>query len=173
MSFDDSQATLAELIRAPFSALSDDEAIERVGHLIDLATEKQSDTGIKRAFGMLKEIGRRPLLSSQEALLLYFRANAHMGERIISGEKNSGTWDQPARQEHQHDARRRKQARHHNRDARCRRGKQRRLGCIAQEMMFPLSSAYHSSAGKGSVAKCGKAACRTCPPGLAPLDPTF
>jgi tetratricopeptide (TPR) repeat protein len=99
MSFDVTQASIAELIRTPLAAMSDDEAIDCVGHLIDLATYEQSEAGIKRALGMLKEIGRRQLLPSQEALLHYFRANACMGKRIIAGETDSRMWEQPNRQE--------------------------------------------------------------------------
>lgn len=100
MAFDFHSADVSDLIKVPLSKLGDQEAIECAGALIDRSTDASSEVGINRAFGMLKEIGRRSLMPSHAALLHYFRANAWMARRIVNGETESRMWEQRSRQEH-------------------------------------------------------------------------
>ncbi|MBX3489061.1 LA2681 family HEPN domain-containing protein [Parvibaculum sp.] len=90
---------IGELIRAPTHTLSDGDAINCVARLIDLSTEVRSEAGIKRAFGMLKEINRRSLTPAQQATLHYFRANAWGAKRVIEAKVEPRQWEQPDRQQ--------------------------------------------------------------------------
>lgn len=90
---------IADLIRAPISTMSDADAIVCVGTLIDLAGDARSARGIQRAFGMLKEIERRNLTPTQQAILHYFRANAWDCKRHMAATSGPGQWEQPEQQE--------------------------------------------------------------------------
>ncbi len=87
------------LIKAPLDTMPDTDALDCVARLIDISGETHSERGIKRAFGMLKEIGRRDLTSPQQALLHYFRANAWTSRRQMEAESGPRRWEQPDRQE--------------------------------------------------------------------------
>jgi tetratricopeptide (TPR) repeat protein len=90
---------IADLIKAPVRTMSDADAIDCIAKLIDLSGDARSERGIKRAFGMLKEIGRRNLTPAQQAMLHYFRANACSSKHQMEGSPGPREWEQPDRQE--------------------------------------------------------------------------
>jgi tetratricopeptide (TPR) repeat protein len=75
---------IESLMKAPLATMSDAEAIDSVATLIDISNDACSEDGITRAFGQLKEIGKRHLSPADQALLLYFEANAWGSKRRIS-----------------------------------------------------------------------------------------
>jgi len=90
---------IADLIKAPVSTMSDADAIDCVAKLIDLSSDARSERGIKRAFGMLKEIGRRNPTPAHQAMLHYFRANAWSIKHQMKSSPGLREWEQPDRQE--------------------------------------------------------------------------
>ena len=99
MTQDSYSVDIADLIKAPVRTMSDADAIDCVAKLIDLSGDARSERGIKRAFGMLKEIGRRNLTPAQQAMLHYFRANAWDSKRQMEVTSGPRQFEQPDRQE--------------------------------------------------------------------------
>jgi len=99
MTRDAPSVDVADLVKAPVHSMSDADAIDCVATLIDLSGDVRSEHGIERAFGMLKEIGRRNLAPAQQAILHYFRANAWHSKRQMGATVEPGQWEQPSRQE--------------------------------------------------------------------------
>ncbi len=99
MIHDPPSVDVADLIRAPVRTMSDADAIDCVAKLIDLSGGAHSELGIKRAFGMLGEIGRRNLTPAQQATLHYFRANAWGAKRQMEATPGPRKWEQSAGQE--------------------------------------------------------------------------
>lgn len=90
---------IARLMRAPLKKMSKGDAINSVGHLIDLATDLRDDAAITRAFVQLRSVERFDLTPAGLALLHYFRANAWHGRRLIRTQPGPRAWEQPERQE--------------------------------------------------------------------------
>lgn len=99
MTQDSHSVDIADLIKAPVRTMSDADAIDCVAKLIDLSGDARSERGIKRAFGMLKEIERRNLTPAQQAMLHYFRANAWSSKRQMEATPGPRQWEQPDQQE--------------------------------------------------------------------------
>jgi hypothetical protein len=99
MTQDPHGVNVADLIKAPVRIMSDADAIDCAAKLIDLSGDARSELGIKRAFGMLREIERRSLTPAQQALLHYFRANAWGAKRQMEATPGPRKWEQSAGQE--------------------------------------------------------------------------
>lgn len=99
MTQDPCSVDIADLIKAPVHTMSDADALGCVANLIDLSGDTLSGRGIKRAFGMLKEIGQRNLTPAQQATLHYFRANAWNNKRKMEASSGLRQWEHPDRQE--------------------------------------------------------------------------
>lgn len=56
--------------------MSDDEALEHIGRLIDDSCDAAFERGLKRALYLLDELSKRPLSEENAVLTEYFRANA-------------------------------------------------------------------------------------------------
>ena len=82
-------------MRAEFSALSDNDALQRVGTLIDASSDARSAPGTDQAFVLLDELGTRSLSPDNAALAHYFRANAWANREHIRANPNSWAWEQP------------------------------------------------------------------------------
>ncbi len=70
-----------------------DDAISRVGDLIDLSTDLEREEGLHRAIdwcGLLKAIGRSP---SQQATLCYFEGNAWSAIRQLRHKAGGDVWE--------------------------------------------------------------------------------
>jgi hypothetical protein len=89
--------TLEQLIAEGTERLSNDEALQKTGILIDLAGDLGRDDGLVTALGWCAELQKRSLSDSQRALLEYFRANAWGNrQRIKHADVDvAWNWEQP------------------------------------------------------------------------------
>lgn len=93
------QNRLQRLLATDISALSDSEALNRIGLLIDLASDLKSPDGSDRALELLEELQARSLTPDIAALLHYFRANAWDNKPQPLTPDQAWAWEQPERQE--------------------------------------------------------------------------
>jgi tetratricopeptide (TPR) repeat protein len=94
----DQLPTYAELMAGPgIARLSDDEALQRIGLLIDAADDALAEDGLTQALAWCDELDRRPLDDNTKMTLAYFRSNAWAAHyrRDIAGKKSSWRWEQP------------------------------------------------------------------------------
>jgi hypothetical protein len=75
--------------------LSDEEAFDHIGRLIDRSADAAFARGAQRALRLLDELEQRALLPERGALLHYFRANAWHLKGHLAGHGRSWTWEQP------------------------------------------------------------------------------
>ena len=77
--------------------LTNDDALEIIGHLIDLAYVENSSTGTTRAFAFIDALDHndRQLTPAQSVLLQYFRANAWENRLHETGKIHSWDWELP------------------------------------------------------------------------------
>jgi tetratricopeptide (TPR) repeat protein len=83
--------------RQSIAGLTDDEALQHIGLLIDAADDRNDETGTEKAFGWCDELEKRSLTDIQSMTLSYFRANV-WGTRYrlrIAGKEVSWNWEQP------------------------------------------------------------------------------
>jgi hypothetical protein len=80
------------------SGLPDDDALQRIGLLIDALLHARSGTGTDRAFALLDEIQSRALAPDMAALVHYFRANAWESKKPARTGQNVWAWEQPESQ---------------------------------------------------------------------------
>lgn len=99
MNEESNEELIARLMRAPLRTMSDAEALNSVGMLIDVAVDVGDAAAITRAFVQLRGIERRSLSAGDQTLVHYFRANAWHGRRLVSMSPGSRAWEQPERQE--------------------------------------------------------------------------
>jgi hypothetical protein len=74
--------------------LSDKEAFDHIGHLIDLSADAAFARGAQRALYLLDELEQRALNPEYGALLHYFRANAWSLKGRLAGHGRSWVWEQ-------------------------------------------------------------------------------
>ncbi len=79
--------------------LSDADALEKIGLLIDDAWDKKSSQAIDRAFTLLRELEARNPSPEILALAHYFRANAWAGRESMHAKGNEWSWERPETQE--------------------------------------------------------------------------
>lgn len=89
---------LEQFMRPPLKRMSDDEALESVGTLIDLATALSSEPAVTRSFEQLRSIERRDLTPANRAILHYYRANAWGAKRAVTAVPGPREWEQPNRE---------------------------------------------------------------------------
>ena len=99
MNKESNEELIARLMRAPLRSMSDAEALNSVGMLIDVAVDVRDAAALTRAFVQLRGIERRRLSAVDQTLVHYFRANAWHGRRLISASPRARAWEQPERQE--------------------------------------------------------------------------
>jgi hypothetical protein len=75
--------------------LSDEEAFNHIGLLIDRSADAAFERGAQRALYLLDEMEQRALSPEHGALLHYFRANAWHLKGDLAGHGRSWTWEQP------------------------------------------------------------------------------
>jgi hypothetical protein len=75
--------------------LSDEEAFDHIGLLIDLSADAGFARGAQRALYLLDELEQRALIPAHCALLNYFRANAWSLKGHLAGHRRSWAWEQP------------------------------------------------------------------------------
>lgn len=79
--------------------MTDAEALEHIGRLIDDAFDASFERGAKRALYLLDELSKRELINTDGALVEYFRANAWAALSHIANVRQSWSWEAPERQE--------------------------------------------------------------------------
>lgn len=99
MTEDRTPETLDALIKADIEGLSNSEALEHIGRLIDIAFNERSVIGTSRAFELLGIMNKRELSEGEKPLLHYFRANAWENKRLEKNSQQSWAWEQPETQE--------------------------------------------------------------------------
>ena len=88
-----------ELLALPnLGSLSNDDAFNAAGLLVDLAFDHRSEAGIDRALALVDELRSRALKPESAALLWYFTGNAWSARRHFQSVQPEGvwTWDRPA-----------------------------------------------------------------------------
>jgi len=88
-----------DIVKPSISGLSDADALDKIGRLIDAAFDTQSVLGTDQAFALLDELKDRRLSPGQAALAYYFRANAWANREHIQTKANVWSWEQPECQE--------------------------------------------------------------------------
>lgn len=78
--------------------MTDGEALEHIGQLIDDAFDASFERGAKRALYLLDELSKRELIDTDGALVEYFRANAWAALSHIANVRRSWSWEAPERQ---------------------------------------------------------------------------
>lgn len=86
---------LDDLIGRPIDGLSDEEALNHIGLLIDTAGDARSAAGTERAFTLLERTRQRDLAPELAALTHYFAANAWHNRAIQRADRNIWAWEQP------------------------------------------------------------------------------
>ncbi len=81
------------------AAMSDRQALDHAGHLIDVSFDAQCSPGLDRAFVLLDELQLRTLAPDIAALVHYFRANAWAGREQLRTAPDVWAWEQPEHQE--------------------------------------------------------------------------
>lgn len=76
-------------------SLSDEDALDVVGRLIDNGLDTGSPKATTYAFEMLEALEGRDLSPAKEALIHYFRANAWENRRHENNKKHSWEWEEP------------------------------------------------------------------------------
>lgn len=89
---------LDRLMASDLSALSDDEALEQIAQLVDLAGDLSNSHGTTLAFEFCDQIESRNLSDEHAAILHYFRANAWANRRYERDNRHSWDWEQTADQ---------------------------------------------------------------------------
>lgn len=79
--------------------MSDDEALEHIGRLIDNSCDAAFERGAKRALYLLDELTKRPLTEEAVVLAEYFRANAWSTRSQIANIWQSWSWESVELQE--------------------------------------------------------------------------
>jgi hypothetical protein len=74
--------------------LTDEEAFDHIGRLIDLSLDASFGRGAQRALYLLDELEKRALTSENGALLHYYRANAWNLKGRLAGHNRSWAWEQ-------------------------------------------------------------------------------
>lgn len=90
---------LNKLVDKPLDGLTNDEALEHIGVLIDAAGDAGSASGTDRAFLLLGELRKRDLSPEHAMLTHYFAANIWEARRRLAGESSVWSWEQPHVQE--------------------------------------------------------------------------
>lgn len=78
--------------------MSNAEALEHIGQLIDDAFDASFERGGKRALYLLDELSKRELVDTDGAQAEYFRANAWAALSHIANVRQSWSWEAPERQ---------------------------------------------------------------------------
>lgn len=79
--------------------MSNQEAFDHVGNLIDDGADASYERAIKRGLYLLDELSKRDLVAMDGALVEYFRANAWAAKSKISNARLSWSWESPEAQE--------------------------------------------------------------------------
>lgn len=79
--------------------MSDREALDHIGDLIDEGADASSMRAVKRGLFLLDELSKRDLVPADGALVEYFRANAWAAMSHISNTRRSWAWESPEVQE--------------------------------------------------------------------------
>ena len=78
--------------------MSDAEALEHIGQLIDKSLDASFERGAKRGLYLLDELSKRELIDTDGALVEYFRANAWTALSQIANVRRSWSWEASERQ---------------------------------------------------------------------------
>lgn len=74
--------------------LSDEAALNEIGHFIDVAYDTHSAPATERAFALLDELNSRNLAPENAVLIHYYRANAWENRQLAEGHHQSWKWEQ-------------------------------------------------------------------------------
>ncbi len=89
---------LNKLCERSITKMSDAEALEHIGQLIDESLDASFERGAKRGLYLLDELTKRNLIDTDGALVEYFRANAWTALSHIANVRRSWSWEAPERQ---------------------------------------------------------------------------
>jgi hypothetical protein len=78
--------------------MSDAEALEHIGQLVDESLDASFERGAKRGLYLLDELSKRELIDTDGALVEYFRANAWTALSHIANVRQSWSWEASERQ---------------------------------------------------------------------------
>jgi hypothetical protein len=84
-----------ELAQKPIDGLSNGEALDHIGLLIDASYDARSSAGTDRAFSLLDEIRKRDLSPDLAVLAHYFTANAWENRMRQKVQHDVRSWEQP------------------------------------------------------------------------------
>lgn len=90
---------LSKQCERSITKMTDAEALEHIGQLIDDAFDASFERGAKRALYLLDELSKRELIDTDGAQVEYFRANAWAALSHIANVRRSWSWEAPERQE--------------------------------------------------------------------------
>lgn len=90
---------LDKMCERSITKLTDDEALNHIGHLIDASHDAAFERGAKRALHLLEELSKRPLIAEDAALVEYFRANAWAARSRIANARQSWSWENEKHEE--------------------------------------------------------------------------
>lgn len=92
------QPTYEELMSGPgIASLPDQDAADRIGHLVDASDDVLAEDGIARALEWCDELEKRPLPDNLVMTVAYFRSNAWAArfKRDVANRPESWHWEQP------------------------------------------------------------------------------
>lgn len=89
---------LSKRCERSITKMSDAEALEHIGQLVDDAFDASFERGAKRALYLLDELSKRELIDTDGAQVEYFRANAWAALSHIANVRQSWYWEAPERQ---------------------------------------------------------------------------
>src|ERR1041385_8454525 len=79
--------------------LSDEAALNEIGHFIDIAYGTQSAPATERAFALLDKLNSQNLAPEIAVLIHYYRANAWENRQLAQGHHQSWKWEQAEAQQ--------------------------------------------------------------------------
>jgi HEPN superfamily protein len=88
-----------ESVQPNLTGLSDADALEQIGLLIDTSCDRQSQSGTDQALALLDEFGARRASPDLVALAHYYRANAWANREQVRKNPDVWSWEQPECQE--------------------------------------------------------------------------
>lgn len=90
---------LEKLRNHSIAKLSDDAALDHIGHLIDASSDAKFARGADRALFLLNELGKRSVSDRNATLIEYYRANSWAVKEDAAGDRSSWAWEHPDREQ--------------------------------------------------------------------------
>lgn len=90
---------LKRLTERSIQKMSDTQALDHIGLLIDHSSDARFERGAQRALYLLDELERRAVVPEQAALLQYYRANAWSVKADLASHSRPWDWEQQEKQQ--------------------------------------------------------------------------